>query len=87
MEVDFCLEALDRAWRWGRPEIFGTSDQGCPQFTSEKCSSACWLNVASSSAWMAAGAVSDTAHLHRAAVAISLKYEEVSPARLHARAR
>ena len=34
MEVDFCLEALDRAWRWGRPEIFN-SDQGS-QFTSEK---------------------------------------------------
>ena len=34
MEVDFCLEALDRALRWGRPEIFN-SDQGS-QFTSEK---------------------------------------------------
>ena len=34
MEVDFCIEALQRALRWGRPEIFN-SDQG-PQFTSEK---------------------------------------------------
>jgi putative transposase len=34
MEMDFCLEALDRALRRGRPEIFN-SDQG-PQFTSEK---------------------------------------------------
>jgi putative transposase len=34
MEVDFCLEALDRALRWGRPEIFN-SDQGS-QFTCEK---------------------------------------------------
>jgi putative transposase len=34
MELDFCLEALDRALRRGRPEIFN-SDQGS-QFTSEK---------------------------------------------------
>jgi len=34
MEVDFCLEALDRALRCGRPEVFN-SDQGS-QFTSEK---------------------------------------------------
>lgn len=34
MEMDFCLEALDRALRHGRPEIFN-SDQGS-QFTSEK---------------------------------------------------
>lgn len=34
MEVDFCLEALQRALRRGRPEIFN-SDQGS-QFTSEK---------------------------------------------------
>ena len=34
MEVDFCIEALQRALRRGRPEIFN-SDQG-PQFTSEK---------------------------------------------------
>jgi putative transposase len=34
MEVDFCLEALARAMRRGRPEIFN-SDQGS-QFTSEK---------------------------------------------------
>jgi putative transposase len=34
MEVDFCLDALERALRWGRPEIFN-SDQGS-QFTSEK---------------------------------------------------
>lgn len=34
MEVDFCLEALKRALRRGRPEIFN-SDQGS-QFTSEK---------------------------------------------------
>jgi putative transposase len=34
MEVDFCLEALGRALRRGRPEIFN-SDQGS-QFTSEK---------------------------------------------------
>ena len=33
MEVDICLEALERALRWGRPEIFN-SDQGS-QFTSE----------------------------------------------------
>ncbi len=54
MEVDFCLEALDRAWRWSRPEIFNR-DQGS-QFTSEKFTAG-WLNAASSSAWMAAGAV------------------------------
>jgi putative transposase len=34
MELAFCLEALKRAFRWGRPEIFN-SDQGS-QFTSEK---------------------------------------------------
>jgi putative transposase len=34
MEVDFCVEALQRALRLGRPDIFN-SDQG-PQFTSEK---------------------------------------------------
>jgi putative transposase len=34
LEMDFCLEALERALRWGRPEIFN-SDQGS-QFTSEK---------------------------------------------------
>jgi len=34
MEMDFCMEALERALRWGRPEIFN-SDQGS-QFTSEK---------------------------------------------------
>ncbi len=34
MEIDFCLEALDRALRRGQPEIFN-SDQGA-QFTSEK---------------------------------------------------
>ncbi len=34
MEVDFCIEALKRALRRGRPDIFN-SDQGS-QFTSEK---------------------------------------------------
>jgi putative transposase len=34
MEVPFCIEALEKAFRWGRPEIFN-SDQGS-QFTSEK---------------------------------------------------
>ena len=34
MELDFCVEALQRALRRGRPEIFN-SDQGS-QFTSEK---------------------------------------------------
>ena len=34
MEVEFCVEALERALRRGRPEIFN-SDQGA-QFTSEK---------------------------------------------------
>jgi putative transposase len=34
MEVDFCIEALKRALRQGRPDIFN-SDQGS-QFTSEK---------------------------------------------------
>ena len=34
MEMDFCLEALDRALRRGRPEIFN-SDQGS-QFTNER---------------------------------------------------
>lgn len=34
MEMDFCMEALERALRRGRPEIFN-SDQGS-QFTSEK---------------------------------------------------
>jgi len=34
MEAPFCIEALERALRWGRPEIFN-SDQGS-QFTSEK---------------------------------------------------
>ena len=34
MEVPFCIEAVERALRWGRPEIFN-SDQGS-QFTSEK---------------------------------------------------
>ena len=36
MEVDFCIEALQRALRRARPEIFN-SDQGA-QFTSEKFS-------------------------------------------------
>lgn len=34
LELGFCLAALKRAFRWGRPEIFN-SDQGV-QFTSEK---------------------------------------------------
>ena len=34
LEVEFCVEALQRALRRGRPDIFNT-DQG-PQFTSEK---------------------------------------------------
>jgi len=34
MELGFCVEALNRAFRWGRPEIFN-SDQGS-QFTTEK---------------------------------------------------
>ena len=34
MELDFCVEALKRALRRGRPEIFN-SDQG-PQFTSDQ---------------------------------------------------
>ena len=34
MEVEFCVEALKRALRWGCPDIFN-SDQGS-QFTSEK---------------------------------------------------
>jgi len=34
MELGFCVEALKRALRWGRPEIFN-SDQGS-QFTSEQ---------------------------------------------------
>ena len=34
MELEFCLEALEGALRWGHPEIFN-SDQGS-QFTSEK---------------------------------------------------
>ncbi len=34
LELDFCMEALEQALRWGRPEIFN-SDQGS-QFTSEK---------------------------------------------------
>lgn len=33
LELSFCLEAVKRALRWGRPEIFNT-DQGS-QFTSE----------------------------------------------------
>jgi len=37
MELDFCLEALERALRRGRPEIFN-SDQGS-QFTSDKFTS------------------------------------------------
>ena len=35
-ELDFCVEALKRALRRGRPEVFN-SDQGSP-FTSEKFS-------------------------------------------------
>jgi len=34
LELGFCLEALKRAFRWGRPETFN-SDQGS-QFTSEE---------------------------------------------------
>jgi putative transposase len=34
MEVPFCIEALEKAFRWGQPEIFN-SDQGS-QFTSEQ---------------------------------------------------
>jgi putative transposase len=34
MEVTFCIEALENALGWGRPEIFN-SDQGS-QFTSDK---------------------------------------------------
>jgi putative transposase len=34
MELPFCIEALEKALHWGRPEIFN-SDQGS-QFTSEK---------------------------------------------------
>ena len=34
MDVRFCVEALEQALRWGRPEIFNT-DQGA-QFTSQE---------------------------------------------------
>jgi putative transposase len=34
MDVTFCLEALEQAFRWGQPEIFNT-DQGA-QFTSRE---------------------------------------------------
>ncbi len=34
MDVQFCLEALEQAFRWGQPEIFNT-DQGA-QFTSQE---------------------------------------------------
>jgi putative transposase len=34
MEVPFCIEALEKTLRWGKPEVFN-SDQGS-QFTSEK---------------------------------------------------
>jgi putative transposase len=34
MEQPFCIEALEKAFRWGRPEVFN-SDQGS-QFTSER---------------------------------------------------
>lgn len=34
LEADFCVDALQRALRWGRPEIFN-SDQGS-QFTSDE---------------------------------------------------
>ena len=34
MELPFCIEALEKALRWGHPKIFN-SDQGS-QFTSEK---------------------------------------------------
>jgi putative transposase len=33
MDVRFCVEALEQAFRWGRPEVFNT-DQGA-QFTSQ----------------------------------------------------
>jgi len=34
LDVGFCLEGLERAWEWGKPEIFNT-DQGS-QFTSRE---------------------------------------------------
>jgi len=34
MDVQFCLEALEEAFRWGQPEVFNT-DQGA-QFTSQE---------------------------------------------------
>jgi putative transposase len=34
LDVQFCVEALQQAFRWGRPEIFNT-DQGA-QFTSQE---------------------------------------------------
>ena len=54
MEVDFCIEALKRALRRGRPEIFN-SDQGS-QFTSEKFTGELARRGRSPSAWTDAGA-------------------------------
>ena len=52
MELPFCMEALEKAFRWGRPEIFN-SDQGS-QFTSEKFTGEL-EGRASPSAWTGAG--------------------------------
>jgi putative transposase len=60
MELDFCLDALERALPWGRPEIFN-SDQGS-QFTSEKFTSVL-AQRGVASAWMDAGAVWTTSSL------------------------
>ena len=54
MEVEFCMEALRRALRRGRPEIFN-SDQGS-QFTSEKFTGELDDTADRRSAWTGAGA-------------------------------
>ena len=72
LELDFCVETLKRALRWGRPEIFN-SDQG-PQFTSEKFSDE--LKVRSIAVSMdGRGRCLDNIFIER--LWRSLKYEEV----------
>ena len=72
MEMDFCIEALKRALRRGRPEIFN-SDQGsqftCEKFTRELAGSQVAISMDGRGRWL------DNIFVER--LWRSLKYEEV----------
>ena len=72
MEVEFCVEALQRALRRGRPDIFN-SDQG--RSSPARNSPGSWRDGRSPSAWVGGAAAWTTFFVER--LWRSLKYEEV----------